>query len=96
MPDSIPSHTANIIKKLTKKNFSILDVGCQTGHFYKTFNRVFKRKINYIGLDPYKIHISQAKKIWKNKQNHQFRLCIHSVLRSVFDLSGNQFLLREY
>ena len=65
---------ANIIKKLTKKNFSILDVGCQTGHFYKTFNRVFERKINYIGLDPYRIHISQAKKIWKNNENCKFKL----------------------
>lgn len=64
---------ANIIKKVSNRKFTILDVGCQTGHFYKTFNRAFKKKINYIGLDPYKIHINEAEKIWKNNNNCKFK-----------------------
>ena len=72
-----PEHskaTAKIINTLIKGNFSLLDVGSQTGHFFRTFNRVFKTKIKYIGLDPYKIHTEIGCKIWKNFKNCSFKL----------------------
>ena len=74
---SEPEHskaTAKIINSLIKGNFSLLDVGSQTGHFFRTFKRVFKTKIKYIGLDPYKIHTEMGSKIWKNFKNCSFKL----------------------
>ena len=68
-----PEHakaTAKIIKQLCRKKFSLLDIGSQTGHFFKTFEKVFKSRINYIGLDPYTIHTIEGKKIWKNFKTH--------------------------
>jgi len=72
-----PEHakaTAKIIKQLCRKKFSLLDIGSQTGHFFKTFEKVFKSRINYIGLDPYTIHTIEGKKIWKNFKNCNFKL----------------------
>ena len=71
-----PEHakaTAKIISKLYNKKFSLLDIGCQTGHFFRTFNRVFKKNIDYIGLDPYAIHTKQGEKIWKDNKNCFFK-----------------------
>ena len=72
-----PEHakaTAKLIKKMIKKKFSLLDIGSQTGHFFKTFNRVFGSRINYLGLDPYTIHTKEGQKIWKKFGNCKFKL----------------------
>ena len=72
-----PEHakaSAKIIKTIIKKNFILLDIGSQTGHFFRTFNRVFGSKINYIGLDPYTIHTKEGEKIWKQYENCKFKL----------------------
>ena len=65
---------ANIINKVTKKEISILDVGCLTGHFNKTFNKLLKKKYTYTGIDPWKIHIVAANKVWKNSDNTKFKI----------------------
>lgn len=67
---------SNIINKIKnkKKDMTILDVGCLTGHFNHTFTKMLKNKFTYTGIDPWKLHIDAAKKIWKKKKMLSFRL----------------------
>ena len=69
LPDmEVAKAYAKLINKINKNNLSILDVGCLTGHFNKTFSKLLRKKYNYTGIDPWKIHIDAAKKIWKMKR----------------------------
>lgn len=63
---------AKIIKKFIKKEESILDVGCASGHFYRSLKREIKNNFYYTGCDPYKIFLDYAKKAWKNDHNSSF------------------------
>ncbi len=63
-----------ILKKYVKDRSKILDAGCLTGHFYKSFSKHFKtKKIEYYGIDPWDLHIETAKKIWKENSNVYFK-----------------------
>ena len=59
---------------ISKKKISILDVGCLTGHFNRTFNKFLKKEYTYTGIDPWKIHIDAANKVWKNSSNTKFKI----------------------
>jgi ubiquinone/menaquinone biosynthesis C-methylase UbiE len=64
---------AKIVKKITKKNYRILDVGCACGHYYKSLKREIKNNFYYTGIDPYKIFLDKAKAAWKNEKNVNFK-----------------------
>ena len=56
----------NVIKKICKNNFNILDVGCGSGNFYSYINSTF-RNIDYTGIDFDYEKISKKKISWKKK-----------------------------
>lgn len=63
-----------ILKKYIKNGSKVLDAGCLTGHFYKSFCKHFKaKKIKYYGIDPWDLHIKTAKKIWEKDSNVNFK-----------------------
>lgn len=75
LPDmEVAKAYSKIISDTKIKNFSLLDVGCLTGHFYKTFKSKIKTKIDYHGVDPFPLHINAAKKLWKKDKNVNFKL----------------------
>lgn len=75
LPDmEVAKAYANIISKTKLNNFSILDVGCLTGHFFNTFKKNVKNTFTYSGIDPWKLHIDTAKKIWKNDNLTDFKV----------------------
>ena len=51
----------------------ILDVGCASGHFYRSLKKKISKNFFYTGLDPYQIFIDKAKKAWKNEKNVNFK-----------------------
>ena len=64
---------AKIVKKYIKKDENVLDVGCATGHFYRSLKREIKKNFYYTGCDPYKIFLDLANKAWKNDQKVSFK-----------------------
>ena len=64
---------AQIIKKLIKENYFVLDAGCACGHYYRSFKRVIKKKFTYTGMDPYEILLDGARQVWKNETNVNFK-----------------------
>lgn len=75
LPDmEVAKAYSDIINKIKINNFSLLDVGCLTGHFFHTFKKKLKKKFTYFGIDPWKLHINAAKKIWKNKSETNFKI----------------------
>ena len=75
LPDmEVAKAFSKIINKIKKKNIAILDVGCLTGHFNKTFNKFLKKEYTYTGIDPWEIHINAAKKVWKKSDNTNFKI----------------------
>ena len=64
---------AKIIKKYIKKDERVLDVGCATGHFYRSLKREIKESFYYTGCDPYKIFLNFAIKAWKNDKKVSFK-----------------------
>jgi len=64
---------AKIVKKIIKKNYKILDVGCGSGHYYRSLKREIKNNFYYTGIDPYKIFLDKAKSAWKNFKNVNFK-----------------------
>jgi len=75
LPDmEVAKAYTKIINKIKNKKISILDVGCLTGHFNRTFRKYLKKEYTYTGVDPWKIHIDAAKKVWKNSKNTSFKL----------------------
>ena len=63
---------ANILKKIVIKNDKILDVGCATGHFYRSIKKRIKKDFFYTGTDPYSIFLDKAKIAWRNEPNVNF------------------------
>lgn len=61
-----------ILKKIYKKNMTILDFGCAAGHYYKELTKLNKN-INYTGYDVTSNYILYAKKFFKNNKNVKFR-----------------------
>ena len=63
---------AKIIQKKIKLNDKILDVGCASGHFYRSIKKRISKNFYYTGTDPYAIFLEKAKKAWKKEQNVNF------------------------
>tara|TARA_B100000989_G_scaffold298078_1_gene285988 strand:+ start:5362 stop:6144 length:783 start_codon:yes stop_codon:yes gene_type:complete len=75
LPDmEVAKAYSRFINKIKIKDLSILDVGCLTGHFNKTFSKYLNKNYHYTGIDPWKIHINAAKKVWKKSKNISFKL----------------------
>ena len=75
LPDmEVAKAYCKIINQIKIKNLSVLDVGCLTGHFNKTFSKFLNKKYFYTGIDPWKLHIDSAKKIWKNDKRSNFKI----------------------
>ncbi len=64
---------AKIVKKIIKKNYKVLDVGCGCGHYYRSLKREIKNNFFYTGVDPYKIFLDKAKLAWKDDRNVNFK-----------------------
>ena len=62
---------SKIVNKSIKNNEKVLDVGCATGHFYRSLKKELK-KFFYTGCDPYEIFLKLARKAWKNEKNTKF------------------------
>ncbi len=63
---------AKLIKKICLKDQKILDVGCATGHFYRSLKNTLKKNFYYTGCDPYDIFLRLAKKAWIKDKNVNF------------------------
>ena len=63
---------ANFVNQKIYPNNKILDVGCATGHFYRSLKKKIKKKFFYTGLDPYSIFLDKAKLAWKKEKNVNF------------------------
>ena len=64
---------AEFVKRKISKNEKILDVGCASGHFYRSLKKKISSNFSYTGCDPYQIFIDKAKKAWKNEKNVNFK-----------------------
>ena len=62
---------SKIVKRIYRKNYSILDFGCAAGHYYNSLKKIDK-DINYCGFDSTKAYISYAKKHFKKNKNIKF------------------------
>lgn len=63
---------SSIINNYLKENDTILDFGCASGHYVKSFENRLTKKFNYIGLDATKYYIDCAKSVFKDK--YQFKV----------------------
>lgn len=63
---------ANFLEKKVKKDDKILDVGCATGHFYRSIKKKIKKNFFYTGTDPYSIFLDKARIAWKKEKNVNF------------------------
>jgi len=64
---------AKFVKKYVKNNYSILDVGCACGQYFRSLSRTIKKNFTYTGVDPYDIFLDKAKKAWRNYKNVSFK-----------------------
>lgn len=81
---------ATIVNKNINLDDKILDVGCATGHFYRSIKNKVKKNFYYTGTDPYKIFLDKAKIAWKEDTNANFvRGNIYNLpfKKNQFDLS---------
>lgn len=65
---------ANILKHKVKKDNHILDVGCGSGHYYRSLKKRINKSFYYTGVDPYEIFLKKAKIAWKKDKNVNFKL----------------------
>lgn len=63
---------SKIIKKFIKRNDKVADIGCASGHFYRSLKKRIKKNFFYTGIDPYEIFLKKAKKAWINEKNVKF------------------------
>ena len=64
-------HLLEILKKIYKSNYNILDFGCAAGHYLKTLKKLNKN-IKYTGFDVTKDYIIFAKQYFKKDLNSNF------------------------
>ena len=62
-----------IVKKIYQTNNSILDFGCDVGHYYNSLKKIHK-DIKYTGFDVTKSYIEFAKKHFKNETHAKFEV----------------------
>ena len=48
---------SKILKPKIKNNSKVLDVGCATGHFYRSLKKRINKNFYYTGTDPYEIFL---------------------------------------
>ncbi len=65
---------SKLLKNDIKKNTIMIDVGCLSGHFLKTFREKNNKDFFYQGLDPFSLHINAAKNVWKHDQKSNFKV----------------------
>ena len=65
---------SKLLKNDIKKNTVMLDVGCLSGHFLKTFREKNNRDFFYQGLDPFSLHINAANNVWKHDKKSNFKV----------------------
>ena len=53
---------SKIISNMISRDEKILDVGCATGHFYRSLKKRIKKKFFYTGCDPYEIFLKLGRK----------------------------------
>lgn len=81
--------------KILKQNESILDYGCASGHFYKSFKRILPFEFKYYGIDAVKSFLKLGVKAYKKNKNVSF---IHGdvldipVKKKTFDISSINLL----
>ena len=63
---------SKFLKKKVKKDDKILDVGCATGHFYRSIKKKIKKNFFYTGIDPYSVFLDKARIAWKKEKNVNF------------------------
>ena len=63
---------SKILKPMVKDKNKILDVGCATGHFYRSLKKRIKKNFYYTGTDPYEIFLKKARFAWRNDKNAKF------------------------
>ncbi len=81
---------ASLIGKKIKNNNKVLDVGCATGHFYRSLKKKITKNFYYTGVDPYEIFLKKARIAWKKENNVNFEKGnIYNLpfKRNQFDLS---------
>ena len=71
---------SKILSKIVRNNDRILDVGCATGHFFRSLKKRIKKNFSYTGLDPYDIFLNLARKAWKDEPGINF------VKGNIYDL----------
>ena len=84
---------AKVILKnnIFRNNETILDYGCATGHFYKSFKRILQFDFKYYGIDAVKDFLKLGEKAYKGNNRVSF---IHGdvlnipVKNKIFDLSS--------
>ena len=65
---------SKLLKKDLKNKTTMLDVGCLSGHFLRTFREKNNKNFFYQGLDPFDLHINAAKKVWEKDKNSSFKV----------------------
>ena len=83
------------VKKLVLKHRNVIDIGCGPGHFINSINLQLNRfpfsikgfrKINCKGID-----FNPTAIIYGLKYSNKFKLSTEFILKSVFDISENDF-----
>tara|TARA_S200000501_G_scaffold373624_1_gene421167 strand:+ start:450 stop:1244 length:795 start_codon:yes stop_codon:yes gene_type:complete len=74
---------SKIISNMVSRDEKILDVGCATGHFYRSLKKRIKKKFFYTGCDPYEIFLKLGRKAWKNEKN------VNLIKGNIYDLPFN-------
>lgn len=57
---------SNILNAFYNKEMKVLDVGCGSGHYLKSFRKHINPDINYLGIDVTERHIELARKAYGN------------------------------
>lgn len=67
MPNMFSADAAAVfVKKIYKKDWAILDVGCGTGHYLRSLREKVDKNINYTGVDFSPSYIKLAQKAYKD------------------------------
>ena len=63
---------AKIVNQIIKSDYKVLDVGCATGHFYRSLKKKIKKNFFYTGCDPYEIFLKLGRKAWNKDKKVNF------------------------
>jgi ubiquinone/menaquinone biosynthesis C-methylase UbiE len=74
---------AAMIKEHVTEHDKILDIGCGTGHTYRSLKKQIKKNFSYTGVDYFEDMLEKARQAWSNEDNTKF------LMGSIFDLPVN-------